>query len=182
MIETILYVLRRKFQSSGNICHNFAVTNNIDTKTYQMKGSITSIGDAIRCNRADMAVLCLVVLYIISADVHGNIVFWAVLSDALPYVLLYAVARLCFSLSYRKMTLLVYATLCVWTIYESVLGLTRLWGITVSGYAGFPMTGTFFNPGPLGGLVSIGLAASLAYLCGHKKFISAKIPLKCLCR
>lgn len=122
----------------------------MDTKTYQMKGSITSIGDAIRCNRADMAVLCLIVLYIISAEVHGNIVSWAVLSDALPYVLLYAVARLCFSLSYRKMTLLVYATLCVWTIYESVLGLTRLLGITASGHAGFPMTGTFFNPGPLG--------------------------------
>lgn len=170
--------LRRKFQFSGNICHNFAVTSNIDTKTYQMKDSITSIGDAIRCNGADMAVLCLAALYLISARVHGNVVSWTVLSDALPYVLLYAVARLCFFLSYRKMTLLVYATLCVWTIYESVLGLSQLLGITASGHAEFPMTGTFFNPGPFGGLVSIGLAASLAYLCGHKKFISVKIPFR----
>lgn len=123
----------------------------------------------------DIALLCLVVLYVVSAVANGRPVSWTIMSGALPYILLYAAARLCFCLADRWLQIIAYAVLCLWTVYESALGLSQLLGFAVSGHAGFPMTGTFFNPGPFGGLVASGMSCAAVYLFRYRGLLSGKV-------
>ena len=140
-----------------------------------------STGSSISCRSrmayggVDIALLCLVVLYVVSAVANGRPVSWTIMSGALPYILLYAAARLCFCLADRWLQIIAYAVLCLWTVYESALGLSQLLGFAVSGHAGFPMTGTFFNPGPFGGLVASGMSCAAVYLFRYRGLLSGKV-------
>ena len=49
-------------------------------------------------------------------------------------------------------------------LYESALGLMQVFGLCVSGHAGFALTGTFSNPGPYGGCIAVLLAVLAAYV------------------
>lgn len=52
----------------------------------------------------------------------------------------------------------------VFAAYESIIGLLQALGFRASRHAQFAMTGTFENPGPYGGLISIFLSILVAYL------------------
>ena len=123
---------------------------------------------------ADVCVLLLAGLYAAFAGASGSPVSAAVIEDALPYLLLYAAARLCFSISEKWMTYIVCLSLCLWTIYEAALGLLQFSGFMPSGHASFPMTGTFSNPGPYGGLLSAGLSAAAGCLVTDRGFLSGR--------
>lgn len=49
-------------------------------------------------------------------------------------------------------------------LYESVLGLMQLFGLSVSGHARFAMTGSFDNPGPYGGVIAFLLAILVSFI------------------
>ncbi|MBE6251046.1 MAG: hypothetical protein E7111_05265 [Bacteroidales bacterium] len=48
--------------------------------------------------------------------------------------------------------------------YESILGLLQILGVRASGHVQFAMTGSFENPGPFGGWISIFLSILVSYL------------------
>jgi hypothetical protein len=123
----------------------------------------------------DIAMLFLGLLYVISTAVHGEAVSYVVLSDILPYVLLYAVVRFISCIYDSSLSLLIYIALCLFTIYESSLGLLQVTGIELSRHSAFPMTGSFFNPGPFGGFVAVGMSAALVHILRNKKLLFEKI-------
>lgn len=53
-------------------------------------------------------------------------------------------------------------------LYETILGVTQIIGITAPRHAGFILTGTFYNPGPYGGLIAILLSILGAYILQDK--------------
>lgn len=55
------------------------------------------------------------------------------------------------------------------TCYESVLGLSQIMGVVRSNNYLFACTGTFDNPGPLGGFLAIGLCVSLSEILLKKR-------------
>lgn len=54
-------------------------------------------------------------------------------------------------------------------VYETVLGLCQLAGLTPSAHSLFPMTGTFYNPGPYGGFVAMGLPVGLSMALDNRR-------------
>lgn len=53
-------------------------------------------------------------------------------------------------------------------LYETILGVTQIIGITAPRHTGFILTGTFYNPGPYGGLIAILLAILGTYILLNK--------------
>lgn len=53
-------------------------------------------------------------------------------------------------------------------LYETILGVTQIIGITAPRHTGFILTGTFYNPGPFGGLIAILLAILGTYILLNK--------------
>lgn len=53
--------------------------------------------------------------------------------------------------------------------YEAALGLCQLAGLTPSAHSLFPMTGTFYNPGPYGGFVAMGLPIGLSMVLDGRR-------------
>jgi hypothetical protein len=51
-------------------------------------------------------------------------------------------------------------------IAESAIGLLQCFGYLPSENNLFPMTGTFKNPGPLGGFVTVGLSIAISFSPG----------------
>ena len=85
--------------------------------------------------------------------------------ELLPYVMISIAAWISFSfLGGTCPSRAVLLCLCLWGGYEAVIGLMQLSGFAVSGHPGFAMTGSFDNPGPHGGFLSMCLAAGFAYI------------------
>ena len=78
------------------------------------------------------------------------------------YFGIYLAARSIFSvkLPAEKVCLLVLAILGV---YESAYAIMQLSGFAYSRHSLYPLTGTFFNPGPLGGFIAMTCAPLIAY-------------------
>ena len=53
-------------------------------------------------------------------------------------------------------------------LYETILGVTQIIGISAPRHTGFILTGTFYNPGPYGGLIAILLAILGTYILLNK--------------
>lgn len=65
------------------------------------------------------------------------------------------------------------ATIAGAACYEAVVGLCQLGGLTASGHSLFPMTGTFYNPGPFGGYLAMGLPVGLSLYLGGGRMMRA---------
>ena len=75
-------------------------------------------------------------------------------------LLAYVIARLISIWSTRLLFLIV----LIWFLGEIVLGLTQLFGFSISNSDLYEMTGSFKNPGPYGGFLSVCLSVSIASL------------------
>lgn len=90
----------------------------------------------------------------------------------LPYLLIFLAFCLAFSFSWGKcLSKAVLSLFCLWGGYESMTGLLQLAGFAVSGHPGYAMTGTFANPGPYGGFISMQLAAGTVYLLNRRNLL-----------
>lgn len=54
--------------------------------------------------------------------------------------------------------------------YEAAVGLGQLAGIVTRGHAMFPMTGTFYNPGPFGGFLAMALPVGLSLRLSDRRW------------
>ena len=61
-------------------------------------------------------------------------------------------------------SLFCFLAILTWTAVQSVMGLIQLLGICPSNNPMYTVTGSFNNPGPYGGFIAIGMAASMAWL------------------
>lgn len=129
----------------------------------------------IRINVLACLLLCLLAIYCISAAVNGNAVSMAVLKQALPYILLYCGTRILVGTG-RNVKSVIVILFSLWLCRESVIGLQQVFGHRISRHAAFGMTGSFENPGPYGGFVSILLSLTLAYFVSHLKSSCALAP------
>ena len=59
----------------------------------------------------------------------------------------------------------------VWSMIESLLAILQKLGFISSNHPMFDVTGSFGNPGPLGGLLAIGLLVNVTFLYHIGKFI-----------
>lgn len=58
--------------------------------------------------------------------------------------------------------------------YESFIGILQILGLHMSGHVGFIMTGSFGNPGPYGGLISVLLAILGVYVLRNQNYNAQK--------
>lgn len=130
----------------------------------------------IRINVLDCLLLCLLVIYCISAAVNDSAVSMAVLKQALPYILLYCGTRALVGTGRGNVKTVLVILFSLWLCRESVIGLQQVFGHRLSRHAAFGMTGSFENPGPYGGFVSILLSLTLAYFVSHLKCSYAMAP------
>lgn len=70
----------------------------------------------------------------------------------------------------------------VWTVVEVVVALLQRWGVVASNHLLYGMTGTFGNPGPLGGFVAMGtvVLAGLTAAMRSKAAVAVSAVLTCL--
>ena len=132
-------------------------------------------GKGMRISEVDLLLAGLLTLYAISYFRHGALWQGFFLFPA-TYVVLYLACRLFFSIAGRNVSVYsVFYLLCAACCFESIFGVAQIMGIVESRHALFPMTGTFDNPGPYGGFISIGASASLAAILHNKAGRACKI-------
>ena len=66
--------------------------------------------------------------------------------------------------AYRNMGKFLFMVILVCGLREAHIGIRQLLGVSSSHHFRFAMTGTFFNPGPYGGYLSIAMSIALYYL------------------
>lgn len=62
----------------------------------------------------------------------------------------------------RSLAIAAMLTVAAASTYEAVVGLCQIAGLVPSAHSSFPLTGTFYNPGPYGGFVAMGLPIGLS--------------------
>lgn len=78
-------------------------------------------------------------------------------------VVLFIATRCYFRYHRSRMTEIIVLAVAVLCSYESVLSLCQLFRLSISPSMNFAFTGSFMNPGPLGGLLSICVSILIAY-------------------
>ena len=133
----------------------------------------------VRWGMTDILLLCIVGLYCISAELSGNPVSGIVLQEAFPYVTLYLGMKVFLSAAGRYGQPFLFVLICLWSCREAVLGLSQVFGHSLSGHSMFGMTGSFPNPGPYGGFIAVTMAIALAYLSKerHRRRTPATIAI-----
>lgn len=113
-----------------------------------------------------LAVLCAV--YCISGSISGLEVSAVALEGAFWYAVLYFLAKIVFKAGGRAAYVVVFLTFCLWSVRESVLGLSQVFGHAPSGHAVFGMTGSFSNPGPYGGFIAVVMSMAAGFLVRYR--------------
>lgn len=86
--------------------------------------------------------------------------------------------RLLFRLSYRACTNIVVLLILMYCSFESYLGLSQLLGYSSSNNRLYTMTGSFENPGPFGGFLSVCISLFVPYLLINKPNAHAHLSCK----
>ena len=123
----------------------------------------------VRWGIVDILLVCLAGVYCLSALLNGQKVSLAVLQEAFPYVTLYLSFKVLFGAGGRPFRLCMLTVLCVWAICESVTGLGQIFGDVPSGHHSFVLTGSFPNPGPYGGFISMAMAVAAGYIARYRR-------------
>lgn len=71
----------------------------------------------------------------------------------------------------RSVALAASLALAAATAYEAALGLCQIAGFVPSAHTLFPLTGSFYNPGPYGGFVAMGLPIGLSLSLGRERWL-----------
>ena len=118
-------------------------------------------------NIIKLMVALLAFLYALSSMVNGTGFQW--LAGAVPYILLYCACRAAFSWNHRAVSSALFVALCVAGIIEAVIGISQVFGILSSNHPLFSITGSFNNPGPFGGFMSVVAVTAASYLVIKRK-------------
>lgn len=119
--------------------------------------------------KVDYLLMYLAAVYCISAVVNGNDASVAILQGTFPYVLLYCGIRIFIGTGRGRAEAILILLFSFWLCRESVIGLQQVLGHRLSRHAAFGMTGSFDNPGPFGGFVSILLSLVTVFFIRHIK-------------
>ncbi len=117
----------------------------------------------------DYLLMCLAAVYCISAAVNGNDALVAILQKDFQYILLYCGIRIFIGIGRGRAEAILILLFSFWLCRESVVGLQQVFGHRLSRHAAFGMTGSFDNPGPFGGFVSILLSLVTVFFIRHIK-------------
>ena len=133
-------------------------------------------------SRQDIVVVALFVYMSCTNKSHGDDVSVMLFSGVNLLFAGYFLLRLLFQWGGVKAQNLVLISLESATCYEAVLGFLQIVGVTDSNNYLFSCTGTFDNPGPLGGFLAIGLCVSLAeiFLIKRQGWISYLTVVLCV--
>lgn len=101
------------------------------------------------------SLLLLCVWECVSYGVNGGTDAGLVLLRVMPCVAAGVVSWAVFTACRGKAEAMAEGAVAVLLLYESVLGMLQLCGLRASGHIIYPMTGTFSNPGPYGGLLAV---------------------------
>ena len=119
-------------------------------------------------------------------------VLWLMVDDLLlqgrefePFAYLRLIAVVLCYIGVRLLRCRIVAALgavAVWTVVEVVVALLQRWGVVASNHLLYGMTGTFGNPGPLGGFVAMGtvVLAGLTAAMRSKAAVAVSAVLTCL--
>lgn len=121
----------------------------------------------LRWGCLDVLLLCFGSVYVLSSIVNGAKVSSVILQEMFPYVLIYISSKVFISAWGKYAETVFFLILCIWLLTESVNGLSQVFGHRPSGHASFGMTGSFSNPGPYGGFISILMSISTVYVLRH---------------
>ena len=126
----------------------------------------------IQWNIVDIVLVCLVILYCISASVNNQriSIFW--MQEFFPYAIMYISFKVLFGIKKRLVSWFVFIIFCIWGIYESALGLGQIFGSVPSGHESFVLTGSFTNPGPYGGFIAFLMTVLVGYLIEYGKCVN----------
>ena len=78
------------------------------------------------------------------------------------YLIVFCLSVILFSWRREFAMRLVVFGICLLGIYEAVLGISQIFGHSVSNHSLFALTGTLSNPGPYGGLMAVVFAVTFA--------------------
>lgn len=91
--------------------------------------------------------------------------------DLLQLAMLYIALRVIYTAERRTLTVLL-MLLCGFGIYEAWLGMRQIYGFAYSNHGLFRITGTFFNPGPYAGFVSVAGVCGLACVVRWQRLVT----------
>ena len=98
--------------------------------------------------------------------------WWAVMAALSVSVgCIAAMTLLCRKAIGRTVALAAMLAVAAATAYEAVLGLCQIAGLSPSVHSMFRLTGTFYNPGPYGGYVAMGLPVGLSLYLGRSRWL-----------
>lgn len=126
----------------------------------------------IQWNIVDIVLVCLVILYCISASVNNQRISTVMMQEFFPYVVMYMSFKVLFLARRRLTGWFVFIIFCIWGIYESILGLGQIFGDVPSGHESFVLTGSFTNPGPYGGFIAFIMTVLIGYLIKYGKSVN----------
>lgn len=126
----------------------------------------------IRWSIVDWLLICLMVVYIISATANGHKESFVFLQMALPYANLYFLWKILYSSGVNFFPTILLIAIYIWSCIESFYGLQQVFGFRPSRHSAFGMTGSFSNPGPYGGFMATTLSIAIAYALKYKKRFS----------
>ena len=124
----------------------------------------------------DIAVMALFVCMYYTNKSHGDEVSDMLFSRVNLLFVGYFLFRLLFQWGGRIAQIIVLLVIEAIICYESLLGLFQIIGLAESNNYLFTCTGTFENPGPLGGFLAIGLCVSLTVILRIKQQRGLKAP------
>lgn len=116
----------------------------------------------------DLFLAALCAFYCISGSINGLEVSAVALENAFWYAVLYFLAKTVFMAGGKAASVAVFLAFCLWSVRESVLGLSQVFGHTPSGHAVFGMTGSFSNPGPYGGFIALTMSMAAGFLMRYR--------------
>ena len=71
---------------------------------------------------------------------------------------------------YKGLAAFAFVVVMLCGLWEAFLGLKQAWGFSRSNHSLFPITGTFFNPGPYGGYIAVVMSLAFSYMV-HRSFL-----------
>lgn len=125
---------------------------------------------------ADVFVLALAVAYAISYLANLDTSTFVPAEKAMPYFVIFFFLRICFIAKPDLTNILCILGIAFWGVFESCYGILQYIGILDSNNSMFPITGSFRNPGPLGGFLAT--TASVSVSCIIKSLNRPKSSLQ----
>ncbi len=111
----------------------------------------------------DILILSLAGIYFACSIINRSIAASVALQEAFPYAVLYFCIRVFICSGKGISAAYLVVILSLWSCCESSTGLLQAFGYRPSGHSAFGITGSFQNPGPYGGFISIMMSISIAY-------------------